>query len=362
MLLLVVVFLFLGCTEQLNQNNQAFEEKNGEEKENGETDVQGKVNQNLLQEKAVKLADEFPEVKLTSKIVESFDSVENCTLGSVPIGSQKTSLITNYKRLEGKEFKEFSELNIEEIRKLEEAIKSTKERANCNLTLSKEVEKESENVYFVSYKIEMNDSCGNTSQVIKLKVNLENETVVIEKGIETPEETKKQYEQYFNVMEDCAAVMIYSSSVIDSVISQASNRIQTDKDLCDEVEFPGIKMWYDKDQENEYYLGLKLFNHEWTGFNGYVRDLEGFKSDDLQKKLMYVCRKDSAPEENKNYIYCDPVYLSKQPDKHLEIETVWNVSYAQFVEYDDSMYNTPFFSDNIKEVLDAELVEMRCTK
>ena len=113
------------------------------------------------EEKAMLIADSTPEIKLFSKLFDSFENVDKCTAEEM------------YAILLG-EGMELPELSDDEKAGFNKTIVEMKK---CKPSLSKTVAKESESIYVVSYLLEFGDDCilgdAAAEESFDIKVNIE---------------------------------------------------------------------------------------------------------------------------------------------------------------------------------------------
>jgi len=160
------------------------------------------------EEKAVNLADKVPEIDITSRMIESMNNSDACTVDV---------FIRNYTKLSEANGMDFPAPTQEEKILMQEAITETKQWVkDCNPRLSKNAVKDSETVFFVNYKFELNSnsSCGSTaSQEVKVKVDLEKKEAVVQGSNAMDKLTEQQLEQVLEIMGPCAGIMFFSATI-----------------------------------------------------------------------------------------------------------------------------------------------------
>ena len=99
--------------------------------------------------RAIALADQLPEVRLISRVVDSMQQADQCTFDKFYAG---------YKRVAEIQGMPFSEPSKEQKQQTEAMIQQAGALAKrCQIRLSKKAEKESENIYIVHYDFETID-------------------------------------------------------------------------------------------------------------------------------------------------------------------------------------------------------------
>ena len=114
------------------------------------------------EDQAIQLADSTSEVKLVLKLFNSFSDIDKCS------ADEMASILAG----EGVDVPELTEEQRQEFEQLKAGV------AFCKPSITKAAEKESENVYLVSYSMEFSQACGgellNAEEPFRVRVNLSN--------------------------------------------------------------------------------------------------------------------------------------------------------------------------------------------
>ncbi len=158
------------------------------------------------EEKAIELADQVPEIKVTQRMIDSLNKADSCTV---------ERFIDGYTELAVTRGMELPELTAEERQQMEVGIEDTKKWVKeCNPRLRKTAEKELETVYIVSYSFDMNPGpdCGSTSsQDLKVKVDLKTEKAELQGAGSMDAQSIKDLGDILNYLPYCGGVMFFSA-------------------------------------------------------------------------------------------------------------------------------------------------------
>ncbi len=159
-------------------------------------------------EKAVKLADQLPEIDVTERLIKSFENSDECTLNVY---------IENYSSLLQVQGMGYFEPTQEQRKEMGLALNKTKDWVNqCNPRLSRQLEMQSENSYVVYYEMETNKDavCDVSSEKVKVFVDLREEKAIIEEG-SVSQNSIEVLEEVLHYMGPCAGLMFFSLTVIE---------------------------------------------------------------------------------------------------------------------------------------------------
>ncbi len=160
------------------------------------------------EEKAIAIADQLPELRLMSKAVDSMQRVDQCTFDKFYSDYKKISEIFS----EGTPVPELTESQKGQIEEMIQQMRALVNR--CQITLSKSAEKESENMYIVHYKLETisDPECSMLSAGdIGVRVDLSTEKAEPIGGSRDIDRDTEKYEEAFEAMGDCAAILMVGS-------------------------------------------------------------------------------------------------------------------------------------------------------
>ncbi len=150
--------------------------------------------------RAIALADQLPEVRLISKVVDNMQRADQCTFDKFYSGYKKIA------EREGETVPEPTESQRQQIEAMIQQMGALAKR--CQITLSKSAEKESENVYIVHYKLETipDPECSMLS-VGDAQVRVDLSTGKAESMNGGPSsQDMEQYEEVFDELGECAAI------------------------------------------------------------------------------------------------------------------------------------------------------------
>jgi len=155
--------------------------------------------------KAKAIADNKPEIKLISRMMDSMANMDKCTKDRLMDGIQRYSDVSD----QPIQFPPGFEAQMDQI-----ISQAGEWSQTCHPRMTSKVEKESENIYLVSYSIETGDdpSCSMVQirEDVKVRVNISDETATIEgmAGSQN-EETMEKMEETMDIMGECTGVMMF---------------------------------------------------------------------------------------------------------------------------------------------------------
>lgn len=158
------------------------------------------------EERAIELAEVTSEGKMMSLMSGALDDMQQCTVDE---------MITEMERLYSREqgLGDMPEIGDEEKQQFEQ-LKS------CAFSLEKKVIKEAEDVYVVSYSMDVSPACpmpssGMQQDIVVIRVNIDSETTTVTKG-EIPPGQEEYMDRMSRLLEEgskCRGIAIMAGSV-----------------------------------------------------------------------------------------------------------------------------------------------------
>ena len=151
------------------------------------------------EEKAIALADNAPEMKVLSKVFASFDNIEKCTV------DEMYAILAE----EGLPLPEITEEERADFREM------VKEMAKCKPSLSSSAEKESENVYLISYNLKAVGECDFpefSEEAFKVRVDLASGKAEAVEGATSAEEIA-QAEEIIDKLGNCTGIVFFGAAM-----------------------------------------------------------------------------------------------------------------------------------------------------
>lgn len=162
------------------------------------------------EERAIALADNTPEIKLISKIVNGLGDMENCTVDKFYAGFERLT------EMEGLPFPMIGEEERSEVEAMIEV--SAGWSAKCKPRLSKSAEKEPEGTYLVSYGLmtsaDAECKIGSAGEG-KVRVDLAGGTTTVLDMSDAERESMQSFDEMLDVLGDCRGVIFFLGAMAD---------------------------------------------------------------------------------------------------------------------------------------------------